>query len=370
MFNKLLLASLLATPSVVSGSESNVYGYIDMVASKTDSDNNHNGVDNTLSLYPNSSIMFGANYKISDIVTAHAQIVANGDTEGEPKGFVDIASLAFTTPYDSNIALGKQRLPISMQSRNAYRGINTPWITLPESVYDYQTPNSFTGASANHAFQWKEINIDSSIFVGSANKQVKQTHIIPELFTESKYTNIVGGSVLLSHKPFKYFASYMQAEHRSEISENVQARLSLAPHLINEASLQVGLDKSDVEFKGIGVSYDVGSNVTVSGEILDKQFDSGLINSTFGYYASVTYKFNVMTLTATFAEEQLRDWDDELSDLQSQLILTSSYKLSPKLKVAAEYTHTNSKVRLNPNFERHLNDDGTNQLSVAVQYRF
>lgn len=370
MFNKIILASLFLIPSAVVGSEMSIYGYIDGVASTSDANNNHNGVDSTISLYPHSSIMLGGDYIISDIVTAQAQIVASGNAEGEPTGFIDIASLTFGTPYNTDVVIGKQRLPISMHSNKLYRGIDTTWITLPESVYDHQLPNSYTGASAVHSFQWRDINLNSSVYVGSADKRVKQTHILPDLFTESMYTNIAGGSVFISHSPVQYFVSYMQGEHRSEFNELLFASMSSQTQIVDNDSFQRASGNSDVEFKGVGVSYEVGSAFTLSAEVLDKSFESGFINSTLGFYASVAYKFRVISLAATFAEEQFRDEEDELSDLQSQFILTGSYQLTPKLKLAAEYTHTNSKVRQNPNFEERVDEDGVNQLSLAVQYRF
>lgn len=358
----------LVAPSLIYADEVILHGNVDGILSYSDSAANHNGVSNSLSPIPLSTIRLNAQTSVTDDIKATGQIIAQRDVfDGNMQGVFDLGYLSYELPYGVEMDAGLIRMNTGMYSEYAYQGIETHWLILPESIYTSQLPNRLYGMSFSGHRQWKDINLDATFYAGESEKKVKLGAPI-SILTELNFQNIFGSTVSAYNSEASIFLSYVRTDVRVESEElllltaygNLTEELSQLPINI--------LPTNSGRVLTLGGTYEIDNSTLFVGEIIEQKLIDELNISLIGYYLGLTQKVRNYELGVAVSGEHKTDSGNER--IQNQLILSGAYHINPKLKVASQYTFTDSASETNPNFANKLKSTSINELAIGIQYQF
>ena len=167
----------------------------------------HNG----WTIKPDSKLGFQGTMTVNPRFSATAQVVSRGTKSGGLN--LEWAYGSYVINDKLTFQFGRKRLPLFYYSETQDVGLTYPWIHLPPGQYGWEIVN-YNGANMLYRDQWGEWTSSMNFFAGDeTRKDNPYQKIYNGRFTrtDSKWSNIRGVDMTLTHDWFEARAAYIQS---------------------------------------------------------------------------------------------------------------------------------------------------------------
>jgi hypothetical protein len=388
MKKTLLIAAILGTTPLASHAvDYSVKGYASFVAGMTTDKNEFrpnikygDGVyDQSFDFSPESRVGLQFTAKITDKLSATAQVISRGALDWEPE--LPWAYLAYQINDNLQVKAGRLKAPFYMFSDYQDVGYALPWISAPRNAYivpgDYMEGVNFIGNFSTGAID-HTIEVFGGIMDDTGNSQTKQ-----EL---DMNVDVVGISWASSYDWLTMRFSYTEAvnlEMHSPALDDFNAGLagfeaafpgSVDPKMLRRAAT----DDSKSTFSGIGLKADF-EKLFILAELNQLEWPVGIFAHQKRFYATAGYRVtDKFTPYVTFMKNDDTPGgiiptgnpalDGGLAALSAASDTTGwaiggRYDLMPNVALKAEYQSQSSDLDYN-------SEDVADTLRVAVDILF
>jgi len=139
------------------------------------------------------------------------QVVSRGARKG--KFDLEWAYLSYVIDDRLTFQLGRKRLPLFYYSETQDVGLTYPWVHLPSGQYGWEIVN-YNGANLLYRDHWGDWSSSMDFFGGSETRKdnpYQKTSNGKDNRTDSRWSNIVGADMTLTHDWFDTRLAYIQS---------------------------------------------------------------------------------------------------------------------------------------------------------------
>ncbi len=175
--------------------------------------------DKEWSIKPGSKIGWQETATFSPEVSITGQLVSRASRNGK----VDLEWLYANLGLTDNLTLqiGRKRLPLFYYSEVQDVGFSYPWTSLPPGQYGWEIVN-YNGANLLYRSQWGAWTSVLEAFAGSETRNDNpywKVYNGRDIRTDSRWTNILGASLSLTHGDFETRLAYIRSEFQNRTAD-------------------------------------------------------------------------------------------------------------------------------------------------------
>lgn len=374
--NKKILTTIIASTIAMSANADDIEanGFVNLVYGISDNEATIKGIDDSGSLTALSSLGFDAKAKVlgNNKVSVGTRAVVRNNYEGDIDFNFDEAFLQYDRNRNEQFRIGKMLLPFHKYSKDHQVGYKTPFQLLPTAVYQHNESATVSGLSFSRQFQTGDVSVNNEAYFGETATNAKLNFITPGLTGKIIGNNVFGVATDVTFGNSNIFASYFTGETNMKFSEDYLLQVAVSDQMTDQfAEIIEGVGKhTDFTMYNVYAGHKVNSNIDVFAEAFVQDFDGEYFTSRLGYHVGASYSYRYFVIAASYGFDSYEDENGDKQDLQDELKVTASYVYSPRIKYTAEYTHINSNVNMNFNFDDHLTQKEANIFTVGMHMLF
>ncbi len=272
-------------------------GFARLIAGTTlDSDVEYEGYKDQLNIKPDSLIGLQVDFRISDTLSATAQVL--GVLENKEQSGLEWLYLNYAPNSSSSLKVGQLRTPFFTYSDVLDVGYAYPWIKPPTEVYASFFFSNFDGLDFQYNLVNKNFTTRFEAFYGNFSDEIE----ISEQLFQTQVNQFSGVIITNEINAFKIRGSYAQGDILINNNE-------LTPFINQLKLLGQTAPASTIEIDGLIKYYQIGLNYDAIDYFLKSEWikidhDFHMISTVESYYATIGYQIGAFTAHATFANNK------------------------------------------------------------------
>jgi hypothetical protein len=297
MKNTLAAAIIVAlgATSTSAFADTRINGFASIVAGTTsDEDKSLFGYDDTLSFKPESKFALQVTSDLGEGLSATAQIMSRGANDFSSE--FEWAYISYEINENSQINLGKLRIPFYRYSDFLDVGYAYNWIRPPSTVYSLSF-STYEGAS--YVYNSSIGMVDSSVQVLYGAYRGDVTVITPN--DKAAIDGITGVNWTLTYDWLTARIAYLAAETSIDTSANeglTALKTNLSGFGLTNVADDLTISEDDGTFFGVGFSIDY-NNFIVDAEMTSIEVADSLIADQSQAYVTLGYRIDQWTFLTT-----------------------------------------------------------------------
>ena len=292
----LLLPSIaLATPDI------RFNGFMTAGGVVTDTDDaTFLGANKDVSFEPDSVVGLQLTANLIDNVSVTTQLIANGQDDFDPD--VEWAFLSYGLTDNTNLRMGRLRIPFFMISDYLEVGYAYPWVRPPIDVYGQLAFSRYNGLNVVSLQQWGNWSAALQGYFGTTSPE-------QDFFGDTgslDVTNLWGFNLTLSYDELMIRIGHTEGDYDLVGINQIDSLLAgLQGNGFESLANRLGVEDKHGSFSGIGVTWD-SEKLLMMAEYTLRSSD-GLISDTEGWYVMAGYRSDQWLFHITVSELTTRE---------------------------------------------------------------